>query len=123
MLWARRGESWKQKHLTWYPSSLNVAAAEAPARPLPTTSTVYFRLLAGFTSFISNRWRSHFCSIGPAGVLDRSSIALVLDRSRFGDRRLPQEARVDGDRDHAEPEPDRDGERESELPLERPRRR
>ena len=30
--------------------------------------TVYFRLLAGFTSFISKRCLSHFCSIGPAGT-------------------------------------------------------
>ena len=36
------------------PSSLMLAAADAPASPLPTTMTVYFRLLAGFTSFISN---------------------------------------------------------------------
>ena len=30
------------------------AAAEPPARPVPTTITVNFRLLAGFTSFILN---------------------------------------------------------------------
>ena len=30
---------------------------------------VYFRLLAGLTSFISNLWRSHFSAIGPAGTL------------------------------------------------------
>src|SRR5438094_8850506 len=37
--------------------------------------TVYFRLLAGFTSFISKRCLSHFCSIGPSGILAFSSIA------------------------------------------------
>src|SRR2546422_10954342 len=30
---------------------------------------VCFRRFAGFTSFISKRHRSHFCSIGPAGIL------------------------------------------------------
>jgi hypothetical protein len=39
MLCARRGESWKQKQLTLYPSSLIVAAADAPASPEPTTRT------------------------------------------------------------------------------------
>ena len=33
------------------PSSPSVAAADAPARPVPTTMTVYLRRLAGFTSF------------------------------------------------------------------------
>ena len=40
-----------------------------PARPEPTTMTLYFRLLAGLTSFISKRCLSHFFSIGPAGTL------------------------------------------------------
>ena len=38
--------------------------------------TVYFRLLAGFTSFISKRCLSHFCSIGPSGTFDFSSMLL-----------------------------------------------
>src|SRR6185437_4377538 len=75
MLCARRGESWKQKHLTLYPSSLSDAAADPPASPDPTTITVYFRLFAGFTSFISNRCLLHFFSIGPEGALDFSSMA------------------------------------------------
>src|SRR5205085_11242972 len=29
----------------------------------------YLRLLAGLTSFISKRWRSHFWARGPAGIL------------------------------------------------------
>ena len=33
----------------------NVAAAEPPARPVPTTSTVYFRLFAGLTSLEEKR--------------------------------------------------------------------
>ena len=33
---------------------------------------VYLRLFAGFTSFISNRARSHFFSIGPDGILESS---------------------------------------------------
>jgi hypothetical protein len=51
-----------------------VAAAEAPARPEPTTITVYFLLFAGFTSFISKRCFSHLRSMGPDGVLALSSM-------------------------------------------------
>src|SRR6185437_5415898 len=75
--WARRGESWKQKQLTLYPSSPSVAAADPPARPEPTTIMECLRLLAGFTSFISKRVLSHFCSIGPDGILEFSSIYLI----------------------------------------------
>src|SRR5689334_15176428 len=95
---ARRGESWKQKHLTLYPSSLIVAAAAPPARPLPTTMTVYFRLLAGFTSFISNLCLSHFPSIGPSGTLDLSSMRVS--------RSWPDHPRVHGNRNHGEARPD-----------------
>jgi hypothetical protein len=45
-----------------------LAAAEAPASPLPTTITVNFRLFAGFTSLRSNWWRSHFSASGPSGT-------------------------------------------------------
>ena len=41
-----------------------VAAAEAPARPEPTTMTSYLRLFAGLTSFMSNLARSHISSMG-----------------------------------------------------------
>src|SRR5215208_3692605 len=51
-----------------------VAAAPAPARPVPTTMTVNRRLLAGFTSFISNLCFSHFCSIGPSGIFASRTI-------------------------------------------------
>src|SRR5688572_4938130 len=45
-----------------------VAAAAAPARPVPTTMMVNLRLLAGLTSFMSNLCFSHFSSIGPDGT-------------------------------------------------------
>src|ERR687890_1045060 len=48
-LCARRGLSWNQKFLTLYPASPSVAAAEPPARPVPTTMTVSLRRLAGLT--------------------------------------------------------------------------
>src|SRR5262249_26009768 len=54
------------------------AAPEAPARPDPTTITVYFRLFAGLTSFISKRCFSHFFSMGPGGMFDRSSMSRFL---------------------------------------------
>ena len=47
--------------------------------------TLYFRLLAGFTSFISKRCLSHFCSIGPAGTLGvhvLSGGGIILGSSR-----------------------------------------
>src|SRR5512144_1816606 len=50
------------------------AAPPAPASPEPTMITVYLRLLDGLTSFISKRCRSHFFSMGPDGMLARSSI-------------------------------------------------
>src|SRR5215218_7352652 len=48
-LCARRGLSWYQKDLTLYPASPSVAAAEPPARPVPTTMIVILRRLAGLT--------------------------------------------------------------------------
>ena len=51
------------------------AAADPPARPVPTTRMVYLRLLAGFTNFISNLCRSHFSWRGPAGILESSVIS------------------------------------------------
>src|SRR3954453_2847369 len=48
-LCALRGLSWYQKDLTLYPISPSVAAAEPPARPVPTTMIVILRRLAGFT--------------------------------------------------------------------------
>src|SRR5687767_5299620 len=54
-----------------------VAAAAPPANPVPTTITVYFRLFAGFTSFISNLHLLHLSWIGPAGVFESNGILLV----------------------------------------------
>ena len=51
--------------------------------------TVYFRLFAGFTSFISKRCLSHFCSSGPAGIFDSSS---MTHRSNAGDDARPERA-------------------------------
>ena len=62
---ARRGESWKQKQETWYPSSARDAAAEAPASPEPTTRTWYFGLLAGATRRISERYPLDSKAIAP----------------------------------------------------------
>src|SRR3954468_14309956 len=67
---ARRGESWNVSAWTWYPSSASVAAAEAPARPVPTTMTLNLRLLLGLTNFMSDLYRSHFSAIGPSGILE-----------------------------------------------------
>ena len=49
-----------------------MAAAEAPARPVPTTMTSNFRLLAGFTNFISNLCFSHLSASGPEGIFASS---------------------------------------------------
>jgi len=62
-----------------------VAAADPPASPDPTIITEYFRLFAGFTSFISNLCRVHFCSMGPDGLLAFNSMTLhppYLSRSQ-----------------------------------------
>jgi hypothetical protein len=42
----------KAKAFTLYPNSANVAAAEPPASPVPTTIISKLRLLAGFTKLI-----------------------------------------------------------------------
>ena len=59
-----------------------MAEAEAPARPAPTTITLYFRLFAGLTSFMSKRWRDQRVSIGPLGAFetppfDAATVALA----------------------------------------------
>ena len=48
---ARRGESWIQKFKTLKPNSPKDAAAEPPAKPVPTTMMSRRRLLAGVTNF------------------------------------------------------------------------
>ena len=69
---ARRGESWKQKTFTLYPNSASEAAAEAPARPEPTTITSKFLLFAGFTNGTEERNLVHFCSNVPSGIFASS---------------------------------------------------
>src|SRR5579859_51374 len=89
--------------------------------------TVYFRRLAGLTSFMSNLWRSHELSMGPVGAFDFSSMWVSVnlddveeDRQRNGnessahrdtvhDREPAQRALpvgpVDPDRLHQAPHP------------------
>src|ERR1044072_7711186 len=114
MEWARRGLSWKQKACTLQPSSASVAAAEPPASPVPTMMMLYFRLLAGFTSFISNLCLSHRFSIGPAGTLPSSSIRSHLSRTGHGGLRADQ-VRHRGDRNRKMPDGDDDGKHGCEL--------
>src|SRR5471032_659677 len=109
---ARRGESWKQKQLTRYPSSESDADALAPARPDPTTITWYFRLLAGFTSFISKRCLSHFSASGPAGIFGLSLMVICVIGSA-------DEAEHDAQRQQAEYHGNYDRQRESEAPVQR----
>src|SRR5262245_962049 len=73
---------------TLYPSSPSVAAADAPASPVPTTTMSKRRLFAGFTSLIENLWLSHLSGSGPAGACDSSVKAglLVALRDRIGVR-------------------------------------
>src|SRR5512147_1846751 len=87
MLCARRGLSWKQKALTLYPSSPSVAAAEPPASPVPTMMTLNLRLFAGLTSFISKRYLSQRCSIGPDGILASSFMSALLSSNQAGHHR------------------------------------
>src|SRR5260370_42686784 len=58
-----------QTDLTLKANSESEAGADGPARPLPTTSTSNFRLLAGLTSFRSNLCLSHLAASGPEGIL------------------------------------------------------
>jgi hypothetical protein len=70
------GLSLMQNDLTLYPSSPKEAAAEAPARPVPTIITSYFRLLAGLTSLLEKRHLSHFSASGPSGIFESSCIVV-----------------------------------------------
>src|SRR5215212_7693459 len=99
--------------------------------------TWYFRLLAGFTSFMSKRARSHFSSMGPAGILAFSSIASPsgacgirrrvgrngggLDAGRVGRARRVglDDAGEHGERDGGESGPDDDGDDGRAVPPQR----
>ena len=69
---------YKVKAFTLYPSSPKEAAADAPAKPVPTTITSNFLLLFGFTNFIENLWFSHFSSNEPEGTRESSTVLLLL---------------------------------------------
>ena len=71
---ARRGESWKQNAFTLYPISANEAAAEEPARPVPTTMISSNLLFAGDTNGISPLCLVHLSAIAPAGTLESNAI-------------------------------------------------
>src|SRR3990172_5355571 len=62
--------------------------------------TVYFRLLAGFTSFMWFLRSVHFCSSGPLGILEFRAMALLP---------VSNEAREDGHGDGDVGEGDDDG--------------
>src|SRR5215203_942937 len=47
--------------------------------------TVYLRRLAGFTSFDSKRWRSHFSARGPPGIFESK---VIFDPRRVAPRTL-----------------------------------
>ena len=49
-----------------------MAAADAPASPVPTTITLKRRLLDAFTSRTVKRWLSHARWIEPGGIRDSS---------------------------------------------------
>src|SRR3712207_4146560 len=79
----RRGLSWYQNDVTLYPCSPRVAAAEPPARPVPTTMTVIFRRLAGLTSRPRKRRSLHRSLIGTSvGALVSAMGSPTVKRSR-----------------------------------------
>jgi len=57
-----------------YPNSAKEAAAEDPAKPVPTTITSYFLLFAGLTKLIEDLCFFHLSAKFPAGILDFNSI-------------------------------------------------
>ena len=59
------------------------AAAEAPARPVPTTITSNERLLAGLTNLQVALYVFHLESIGPAGILELSGIYKLIQKLRL----------------------------------------
>ena len=71
---ARRGLSWMPPQSTSQPISASEAAADKPAKPGPKTFMRSLHLSAGFNSLSWRRWMSGFCSSGPAGTLDCSSM-------------------------------------------------
>src|SRR5919205_1037035 len=103
-LCARRGLSWYQNDLTWYPASPRVAAAEPPARPVPTTMTVSLRRLAGLTSRPRKRRSLQRSPIGTSvGALVSAIGSPTVKRSRGIRWSLVDEPEDDGERDDEVP--------------------
>src|SRR5262245_5585762 len=91
MLCARRGVSWIVVTMTLKPISASDAAADAPARPLPTTITVYLRRLLGAMSLISLLHFVHLSAIGPSGTraFNLDSTRVLMGRWCVCDRNCP----------------------------------
>src|SRR4051812_49058460 len=82
-LCARRGLSWYQNDLTLYPASPSVAAAEPPARPVPTTMISILRRFAGLTRRPRNLRSLHRSPISTSvGALVSAMGSPTLKRSR-----------------------------------------
>ena len=71
------GESWKQKAFTLYPISPSDAAADDPAKPVPTTMISIFGLLLGATNFKWFLWLVHLSEICPSGILESNFIVVA----------------------------------------------
>src|SRR3954462_10128232 len=105
-LCARRGLSWYQKDLIRWPSSPSVAAAEAPARPVPTMITDSRRRLAGLTSLPRNLRSAHRSGRGTSrGALVSAIGSPTVNRSRGmeGTASLVDEPEQHGERDDEVP--------------------
>src|SRR3954469_14648329 len=118
-LWARRGLSWYQNDLTLYPASPSVAAAEPPARPVPTTMISILRRLAGFTRRPRNLRSLHRSPISTSvGALVSAMGSPTVKRSR-GMRSaflsLVHEAEDDGRRHDEVPGDEEGGEDDGEA--------
>src|SRR5215207_9881528 len=113
-LCARRGLSWYQNDLTLEPASPSVAAAEPPARPVPTTMIVILRRLAGLTRRPRNRRSLHR---SPMGTSDGAFVSAMGSPTVNSSRgmggaflSLVDEAEDDGGRHDEVPGDEEDGE-------------
>ena len=68
----------KQNAFTLYPNSAKVAAAEPPAKPVPTTITSILRLFAGFTKIDMIFIIVHLSLIGPLGTFESKLPYFIL---------------------------------------------
>ena len=67
MLWARRGLSWIAEALDVVAELGERRGGRGAGQAGADDDDVELRLLAGLTSFISSRYRSHFCARARAG--------------------------------------------------------